>query len=172
MAYANSQDMLERYDRRMLARLLFDGDLEKQDSDFSDSTVLQTALDDASGDVEAAIMFGGIYDQQAISNLTNSSLALLKRIVCDLAFCFLSRMKGADGTNSTQELQKSVESYLDRLRSGERLFMVNGDQSRQTAGQVQLEVPTVYELRMFNGLTQRAWGYFPCQAQRQNRFYM
>ena len=161
-----AQDMTARYDVRMLLRLSFDDDVKHYESELAGSPILQAALADAYGELKAAITVAQMYTPEQLEKLTPESLALAKRIVCELALAFLYSRRGGEGGETVQTLRKGAEEYLDRLRKGERLFSIVQSTAKEEAGQPDLVAPTAYQLRNLNGITHRARVYFGNVASR------
>lgn len=164
-----ARDMIDRYDFRMLARLCFDDDdKHTRDELQNNSPILLAALSDAFGELKAAVSVAGMYDMKQIDRLTPESLALAKRIVCELALSFLYSRRGGEARETVKELRDSAEEYLDRLRKGERLFSIRSSDEKEKAGQPSLVAPTVVQLHNLNGIVHRVSAYFGRVADRQH----
>ena len=161
-------DMLARFDFRMLLRLCFDDDAAHDETALAQSPILNAALGDACGEFRAAISVAGMYDEDQLERLTDDSLSLAKRIICEMAASFLYSRRGGEARETVKELRASAEEYLDRLRKGERLFSLREDNTKEEAGRPTLMEPTVVELLNLNGVTQRARVYFGDVARRQH----
>ena len=162
----SAQDMTARYDVRMLLRLSFDDDQKHYESELAGSPIFQAAIEDAYGELKAAITVAQMYTPEQLERLTPESLALAKRLVCELALAFLYSRRGGEGRETVQTLRQSVEEYLDRLRKGERLFSIVESTAKEEAGQPDLVAPTALQLRNLNGITHRANVYFGNVASR------
>lgn len=163
-----ARDMIDRYDSRMLARLCFDDDAKHGQGELYESNILSAALADAYGELKAAVSVAGMYDMEQLDRLTDESLALAKRVVCELALSFLYSRRGGEARETVKELRDSAEEYLDRLRKGERLFSIRESDEKEKAGRPSLVEPTVLQLVNLNGVTQRARTYFGGVASRQH----
>lgn len=119
--YANGDDLLKRYDARVIGDLVSDNGT-RVSVNLNINSVLLGALDDASGMIESAVYVGKRYTAEHLSGLTNNSLSLLKRLTCDLAFEYL-RTRRANDVKQSQHVDDTFE-YLNRLRLGERVFDV------------------------------------------------
>ena len=164
----SASDMLARFDFRMLLRLCFDDDAAYDQTALEKSPILLAAISDACGEFRAAVSVAGMYDEDQLGRLTEDSLSLAKRIICELAASFLYSRRGGEARETVKELRASAEEYLDRLRKGERLFSLREDATKEKAGRPALEEPSVVELRNLNGVTQRARVYFGDVARRQH----
>lgn len=160
------QDMRNRYDRSMLLRLSFDDDAAHTQDELAGSQILLTALEEAEAEVFAALSVAQMYTKEQLNQLTPESLQLYKRIVCEIALCFLYLRRGAESRESVKDMRVVAEEYLDRLRKGERLFSIEGSDVKERAGHGTLVAPTAVHLQNLNGITQRASVYFGGIAQR------
>lgn len=162
MAYADSDDLIARYDEQTLKDLASDtGDPV---ADISTDTAVTAALNDASGRVQSAVSVSRLYSATELAALTGSSLALLKRITCELAMVFmLERRPEKYGDEYTRRLRQSSEDYLERLRKGERLFDV---EVAKDAGLPSIDGPTTVDARNLNLITTRTQNFYPSKASR------
>ena len=162
------RDMVARYDLRMLLRVCFDDsqDVRHFESELASSPILNAALADAQGAVKAALEVAGNYNEWDLAHLTPESVSLYKRLVCELAICYLYARRGAEGLNTVAEIRQASEEYLDRLRKGERLFVIAKSNEKQEAGQGKLVAPDAISLQGLNNITQRANVYFGPVATR------
>lgn len=162
------RDMMARYDLRMLLRICFDDsqDVRHFEAELAESPILNASLEDAKGAVKAAIEVAGNYSEWDMSHLTPESVALYKRLVCELAISYLYQRRGAEGLKSATEIRQTSEEYLDRIRKGERLFVIAKSNAKQEAGQPSLTAPDAVQLQGLNNITQRANVYFGPVAQR------
>lgn len=161
-----AQDMTARYDVRMLLRLSFDDEVRHTESELPTSPIMKAAVDDAYGELKAAITVANMYTPEQLERLTPESLALAKRIVCELALAFLYSRRGGESRETVDRLRQGVEEYLDRLRKGERLFSIVESDAKEKAGQPSLVAPTALQLRNLNNITARAEVYFGGVGQR------
>jgi len=120
MAYASSTDLTARYDERDIADLASDSGTPE--SDLANSAIVQAALDDASGDVDAALLKGGRYTATQLSGLTGNSLAKLKRITCEIAMHYLMERRPDFSPERAEQLEIRRKRHLERLRKGEDVF--------------------------------------------------
>jgi phage gp36-like protein len=122
-AYATPADFIERYDVRPTGDLVADDGVAIPPSELDTNTKLLTALEDASGEIEAALMAGGRYSTQQLTGLTGNSLAYLKRLTCELArIDLLERRMELGNADEFTKFTKLTYDKLERLRKGENLF--------------------------------------------------
>lgn len=164
------RDMLARYDLRMLLRICFDDPPNSHavhtDWELGESPILNAALGDAKGAVKSALEVAGNYNEWDMEHLSPESVSLYKRIVCELAISYLYSRRGAEGVKTITELRQAAEDYLDRIRKGERIFVIAHSSEKQEAGQPKLVAPTAVQLVGLNNITQRADVYFGPVAKR------
>jgi phage gp36-like protein len=167
MAYATGQDLIDRYDVDLVGDLATD-DRATQDRDLvATSTKVAVALEDASGEVEAALLAGGRYTVGQLSTLTGGALSHLKRIVCGLAMAALyqRRPEAADG-DMIDRLTKNSRDAIQALMRGENVF---GLPSVIDASVIDIGGPSVVDLENRNDLTVRMGRYFPVPDSRLPR---
>lgn len=168
MPYATTSDLGYRYSPDMLNRLAFDDDVERLHDEYKTSMIVISALEEASGRVDAALSVSRMYMPEDLHRLTANSRAFLVRIVCDIAVNYLHRRRDGCVPESLVKQMEETESLLDRIRGGERLFILEDDTSRNTAGLPELIAPSTVELERINSIAARGEGFFPYQATRQN----
>lgn len=163
MAYANALDLTSRFDERVIKDLLSDEGVPVES--VAGNLKLDAALGDASGRIDAALLVAGQYSADDLDGLTGNSLALLKRIVCELAMSYLmGRRPEVFGGDRYEALQKSAEDFLERLRRGERLFPSVADNI--TSGLPSVDGPSATEYQTLNLLPDRTKRFFPVRATR------
>lgn len=142
MAHATATDLLRRYDIRRIGDLVNDNDTRATEADLQNPStpagaVVNTALSDASGLINSAILAGRRYTLANLANMTTDSKALLVRICCDLAYSFLvtRRGYGAADLEAMTSRAKESEMILEQLRQGERLFEVDANQNASVPNQ-------------------------------------
>ena len=121
--YATPQNLLDRFDVRLLGDLCQDGNSRLSEAALLTNTKLSEALKDASGMVESAALVGKRYEVTDLSGLTGNSKSLLVRIVCDLAIVWLCQRRGYSVKDKFPMADESLK-ILDRIRLGERVFNV------------------------------------------------
>ena len=165
MAYASSADLTARFDSQIIRDLASDSGTQVEEGDLATDVKVQAALDDASGRVEAALTVARIYSTDDLDALTGNSLAMLKRIVCELAMAFLiGRRQEKMLDEGLQRVEQKSEEYLDRLRKGERLFGAN--EEAQDAGLPTVGGMTAVEYNNLNLIPDRTHNYYPRRAGR------
>lgn len=169
MAYATASDMTARYDARLIGDLLADDGTRVASGSISGNANLTAALDDASGEIEAALLMGGRYTTAQLSALTGNSAKHLVRITCDIAMAFLWGRRGAAaGAKAEQRAgaEAIANGHLERLRKGETIFDVDGlvDAANPT-----IDGPSTATLTNLNLISRRTRRYFPAQRLPNGR---
>ncbi len=165
MAYASASDLTARYDTRIIQDLASDTGTAVSSGALATDAKVAAALDDASGRIDSALTVARIYSTDDLDDLTGNSLALLKRITCELAMAFLiSRRQEKLLDGSVAEVEQKSEDYLDRLRKGERLF--GEAESAKDAGLPSVDGPTAVQYNELNLLPDRTRNFYPSRASR------
>lgn len=119
--YATPNDMLARMDLRLVGDLVRDDGTQATASDLQTDVNLATALAGASGQVESACLAGEFYSVADLQALTGASLAMLKDIVCWLAYGRLRRRRGVSEA-SDDPAYAEAKKLIDDLHDGKRIF--------------------------------------------------
>ena len=122
MAYATGTDLVERFDWEVVSQLASDERVELTKGEVVSLPALVTALDDASGRIESALIHGGRYTPAELSGLTGNSLSHLKRITCTLAMVGLLRRRPGVYADLLQLLTTDAEEYLKMISTGVDVF--------------------------------------------------
>lgn len=133
MSYAQPSDIITRYDVRRLGDLVNDDGTRASSTQLLSSPVLQSALDDASGMIDAACQRGQRYSPNDLALLTSAtsgtplwnSFQLLVRLTCDLAYGLLVGRRGYNSTDTGSQSPRYVEAMrlLERLGNGDWVFV-------------------------------------------------
>lgn len=161
MSYATPSDLLTRKDARTIKALASDTGADIADPD-TDPNLLQ-ALEDASGEVDSAVLVAKIYSTAELATLTGNSLALLKRITCEVAMAFLFARRPKYDEDGYDKALERCNKWLDRLRKGERVFDL---EPQQDAGLPSVDGPSAVDYSRMNLLVDRTKGYYPARGNR------
>jgi len=162
---ASVQDLIDRFDSRLLADLARDDGLPE--ADLSNNPRILSALRDASGEVRSAILQGKRYTMDDIAALEEDDAAFLKRLVCTRAVLNLAAARvSVYGEENYRAAQEWVEEKLKQLARGERIFATPG---AQDAGLPKTEGPLLVEIQRMNLLVDRCDGYYPHRTERMVR---
>lgn len=158
MSYATATDYLARYDARVAGDLVDDNEDQQSASDLLTDDVLQAMLDDASGDIEAALGVGGLYTPTDLAALTGNAAKHLIRICCDIAHVYLLRRRGLIPTDEHKAAIELAEAHLERLRSGQNVFNIA---NREDAGIIDTTGPSLVDFGNMNLIRDRTRNYYP-----------
>jgi phage gp36-like protein len=162
---ATVQDLVDRFDRQLLADLARDDGLAE--SDLAGNPRVLSALKDASGEVRSAILQGRRYTMDDLAALEEDDAAFLKRLVCTRAMLNLAAARvSVYGEENYRAAAEWVEEKLSQLARGERIF---GTPAAQDAGLPRTEAPLLVEVQRMNLLVDRCEGYYPNRADRMAR---
>ena len=161
-SYATPSDMADRFDVRTLRDLA--SDTGEAVADVAGDDHILVALADASGRVDAAVLIGGLYTTTQLGDLAGNSLALLKRLVCDLAMAYMiGRRPERYGSEALKAIHDASEDYLERLRRGERLFDVA---AAIAAGLPEIDGPSIVQYNRLNLIPDRTKRFYPGRITR------
>lgn len=157
--YVATSDLTARFDVRDIQQLVLDDASDSTVVDVSDNPIVETALDDAEGEVISALRKGGRYNAARLAALTGADLSYLKRIVCDIAMVHLLRRRPTFNPEVLETQDKARKGYLKDLQDGSSV--ITGDEPAAIeAGAISNEGPTLGEWNNLNLWRDRA-NYFP-----------
>ena len=159
MPYATGDDLVARYDIDVIGDLASDERETLERRDVSGHPHVLAALEDASGEVDAALLAGGRYSAEQLETLSGSAASYLKSIVCGLAMAALhERRPEACEADLIERLTKKAKDAIQSLRRGENVF---GIPEVVDATRTELSGPSAMDLRNRNGLAERMGRFFP-----------
>jgi len=159
---ATVQDLIDRYDRALLADLARDDGTAE--ANLATNARILAALRGASGEVRSAIFQGKRYTLEDLNNLPEDDQAYLKDLVCSLALLRLTAARVTTiGEETWRVLRDDVRDKLEQLASGQRIFPTAG---AQEAGLPKAEGPLLVEMQRLNLLVDRCDGYYPHRGER------
>ncbi len=129
-SYCSISRFFAFHDWRIAADAVMDDDQSPRPSKAAllDSTgaygsVIDAALQAASGEVESACLAGNRYSPTILASLTGVGLAFLEKLVADLGFWRLCQRRMPIGANiENVPGAKLAMETLERLRKGEQIF--------------------------------------------------
>lgn len=165
-SYATPADFLQRYDWRDVGDLVSDSSEQISPNDQLTNPILLQILQDASGDVEAALLRAGRYKTTDLTGLTGNPLALLKRITCEIAIAYLFERRPLFNVERMEQYQKFREGHLKRLASGENIFNLTAVLQASTPLSEGL---TTVGYQSLNLVRDRVTHYYPARFLPGNR---
>lgn len=119
MAYANIDDLMRRYDARVVGQLSSD-----DNSTAPDNNNIQAALDDATSKINLAALQGSQYTVLQLQTLVAGGDTTLTRMNCDLALLFLAQRRSMGLPSKFEGVLRNTLELLDMLRKGQRVLNV------------------------------------------------
>jgi phage gp36-like protein len=165
-AFALPDDLISRYDRRLIADLATDEGETLPAEDLGDHPAVLTALQDASGEMLVALAQGGRYTVDQLEGLSGYALHHRKRICCDIAMNLLMKRRPIVDEERAAAIAKQSREHLKSLAAGENVF---GLEEHIDAGMLELSTVSTVEIENLNLLPTRMGRYFPDTAQRTPR---
>lgn len=158
MSYATPRQLLDRYDWNDIGDLVSDSGTQVTEALILTNAKVAAALNDASGEVDAALLMGNRYSPSDLANLNGHSAYHLIRITCDIAMArIMGRRPGRD-TERIKAMSEMAESHLERLRNGENVFNI---QANKDAAGPSVSTITAAEYDNLNLLRDQTRHYYP-----------
>lgn len=163
-AYADSSDLVARYDARHIGDLAGDGGSRVDSGDFAADAKITAALLDASGMVDAALLQGKRYTTTQLEALTGNSLGWLKRITCSVAMYLLEDRRARPDEERRQRAWERAEEWLEKLRQGKNVFDID---DVKAAGVLEgTDGPTNVQLQDLGLIRDSVPRFYPSRAGR------
>lgn len=161
--YATPNDMLARYDSRLIGDLVSDSGV--QDPNPANNSNLQALLEDASGQIDAAVYVGDRYTPAQMATLSDQAAAFVRRLCCDLTLIYLKRRRGRYDPEKDGALQKEVDQRMKGLRDGDNLLLLQ-DQTEAPASVIDLVRPRLIGVRRSTDIRTSTQNYYPFNPDR------
>lgn len=165
MAYATGDDLAARKDINTICDLASDDNAPVDIGNVNTNANILAALADASGEVDSALLVGGIYTPADLASLTANSAAKLKRITCEIAMAFLFARRPKYDEDGYDKALERAEKWLERLRKGERVFEVT-DEDPADGTLPSIDGPTVATYDRLRLMVDRTKNFYPNRGQR------
>lgn len=150
-AIATAAEMVKRYDVRLLGDLVGDAGVRVGPSELVDDPNLQQAIDDAWGEILAALLMSQRYSEADLAGLSGESQKYLVRINCQIALGNLQERRGwkEDDTRAAAHVAAAnrARKELEDLRTGKKVLNV---EAVTAAGLPEIRQPTVSSVRRNN----------------------
>ena len=145
MAYADADDLVSRFDARVIGDAAADDGDTIAESDLSSDTRVTAALSTGSGQINAAVTQGNRYLVADLEALTGDDLEYLKDLVCRLAYIHLASRKMYQQENENlTAMREAVNGQLKFLREG---FWVFGVTTAKDAGVLNVDTITRVDIQ-------------------------
>lgn len=121
-ALATGEDLIERFDVETLQGLISSNGQTIPRDQVAGHSRITTALESASGRVEAALRAGDRYSPTQLATLAGNSLAHLVNMVCTIAMADLLRYKPGTHKELQEQLSARAEDHLKLLMDGKNVL--------------------------------------------------
>lgn len=165
-SYCTPAQFLTRKDARTIGDLVADDGTQVSAAALLSDTNLSTALADASGDIEAALLVGGRYTTEQLEGLTGNSSSYLQRICAEIATYYLLVRRPEVNQELLDHYDRIRERYLKTLKSGEEIFDLD---TTIRASQPSVDGPSTQDYEDLNMIRDRVNNYFPRRWNPNNR---
>jgi hypothetical protein len=169
-SYLSPAEFLARTDWRTIGQLCSDAEgVSVPFANLATDANLNAALDDASGDLEAACFMGQKYRTEDLAMLKTTACvarARMYRIIRDRALAYLLERRPDFSAQLPQGVEKSMdrsEAWLEQLAQGVRIF---GFLETMDAGRIDQNILTNDEITQRNLLVVQAERYFGIRGDR------
>lgn len=167
MLAVSGTELAIRFDIRDIRELVLDDGTDPDLVDVSTNTTLSTIIDDARGEVAAALRRGGRYDDAAIEALSDEKAAYVKRIICEIAMLHLLRRRPMFNPNQLEAYEKIRAGHLKDIQAGNSIL--DDAEAKQKAGHGAIHGPTTVEWQSLNMARDVARSYFPNRRDLNTR---
>ncbi len=161
--YATAAQWFERHDVRHIGQLINDDNIEINRLDLLNDSTVATLLQDASGEMDAALLTAQRYLDTDLSGLTGNALNHRVRICCDIAMSLACDRRTGHDPEVAQRHRERAEAHLEKLRTGVNIFDLT---AQQEASNPTVDGPTSVDYQRQNLLVDRAHRYFSNRKQR------
>lgn len=154
--YATIADLVARYDIETVGQLATDDGVRLLRDEILVHPTIETALEDACGDVDVNLRVGNRYTPAQLTSLDAHCTAHLKKIVCTIAMAQLFDRRPGLYIEQADATRKRAYEYLDRLAQGVNVFGLSDDTDPHVAASMpSLSGPTSVEITERNFLAAR-----------------
>ncbi|MGH7743822.1 MAG: phage protein Gp36 family protein [Candidatus Dormibacteria bacterium] len=169
MAYADPQDLINRYSSQTLGDLVADDGNAVSEAGLLTDPKIMASLSDGAARINAAILQAGRYKLSDLATLMGDDASLLIRMNCDLAWSNLLRRKTTSKIEDVKAAKEDAEFWLEELREGKDVFNLA---SAITAGNPSVSSPTIHQYSEQNLIVDRCRSRFGAYPARriQNTF--
>lgn len=163
-SYATPTQLLSRFRSNTINELVNDDGVRQSPQDLLNNENVSTALADASGAIEAALLVGNRYTTEELEELTGNSASHLQRITCEIAMAYLYARNPAHNLEVYTEFREIASKYLDDISNGGNTFNIA---DKTAAGLPTINGPSVTDYaRKIRSLPDRTNRFYPNRAQR------
>jgi len=165
MSFASANDLVERYDYRLIGDLCSDEMSELTLGQVLAEAKVSSALNDGAGEILVCLQSGGNYDESDLEELDGLNQSHLIRVNCDIAMAnLIQRRPNKVNVEVAEKICEKAREHLNRLRKGENIF---GIPAKVEAGNLSVSHMSSVQIESLNLIPDRMQRYFPGQEQRQ-----
>ena len=162
-SFATPAQMFERHDVRLINDLANDDNARQSRIELLTNANVLTALADASGAIESALLVSGRYSTDDLEGLTGNSANLLERMTADIAMYYIYDRKPSLRPEEMDRYREVTNQHLEALRKGVNIFNLA---DAVTAGKPTIDGPTSVDYQRLNLIPDRTQRYYPNRAGR------
>lgn len=163
MLAVTGSDLAKRFDVRDIQELVVDDNSDASIVDITTDPIVSEMLDDARGEVVAALRRSGRYNDEDLAELENENAAYLKRIVCEIAMLHLLRRRPRFSPGTLDAYEKIRAGHLKDLQDGNSIL--SPSDAAEAAGRVSTDSPSIGQWNTVNmavdHVRRGGRGYFP-----------
>lgn len=158
-SYISNEEFLTRKDWRTVGQLVNDDGTQMSHANLLTSTVLQTILEESSGEVESALVASARYSAQDLQSTNGVSREYLKGIIADIAMWRLFGRRPAPGPPETATLlNEEAWKKIEKLSNGEVVLSFQQVQEAGVPTNEFMTTPELKELNLFSDSCGRSLG--------------
>jgi len=161
--YATVADLLARKRVNTVNDLANDDGVRQSRIDLLTNPAITTALADASGAVDAAMLAGKLYTSAQLEAFTGNSLSHLKRITCDVAWAYMLERNPTD-PDEADKYRQLATTHLERLKAGDDVF--GAATANINASTPTIDGPSAVDYERMNLIPERTRNFYPSRSSR------
>lgn len=163
MLAVSNDELSTRFDIRDIQELVLDDNSDADLVDVSTNAIVTAMINDARGEVVAALRRSGRYNDADLEALDNENAAYLTRIVCEIAYLHLLRRRPRFSPGMLEAYEKIRSGHLKDLQEGNSIL--KPDDATENAGRASMHAPSTGQWNTVNMAVDYARrggrGYFP-----------
>lgn len=125
------QQLVDRYDRRNIAQLLSDENMQVPATELNTNQRLLSILKDASGEFKSALSVGFQYTDENFAELAELNNPVVVRLICALAMGYLYERRGIGVPDATERTIRWAREQLVELQKGRKVLDIVANKEAQ-----------------------------------------
>lgn len=171
MLAVTGSDLAKRFDVRDIQELVVDDNSDASIIDITTDAIVAEMLNDARGEVVAALRRSGRYNDEDLEALQDENAAYVKRIVCEIAMLHLLRRRPRFSPGLLEAYEKIRTGHLKDLQDGNSILSPSDE--AEAAGRASTDAPSIGQWNTVNMAVDQARrgnrGYFPTRRPFNGR---